>query len=330
MLRVAIVGAGLMGRTHMQTARRLGATVVGVVDQDPRAATALARAIPDAQAADSLAGLIADRGFDIAHVCTPPDSHRDIGLVLAKARIAAFIEKPLADTADETRAIVKAFASSGVLLCPVHQYAFQPAVDKALAHIPKLGRITTVSFDIVSAGGKNPDDLDRTVAEILPHPLAILQRLCPAIELGELEWSVSRAEAGEWVVLATHGTVQIVISISMSSRPTNFSTRLRGTNGSIEINNFHGYAIFLPGAVSRAAKIRAPFVAAGKHLTVASGNLLIRAATFESAYPGLRTLTRKFYDAVSSGERRAAPISDGDIIGLAIARDMIIAAGRLR
>ena len=328
MLKVAIVGAGLMGRHHMKTARRLGATVVGVVDQDLRAATALARTLPRAQAADSLAGLIASRGVDVAHVCTPPGSHGQIGMELAEARIAALIEKPLAETADETRAIVEAFASSGALLCPVHQYAFQPAVDKAITAFDRLGSIKQVSFDIVSAGGVGSNDLDRTVAEILPHPLAILQRLFPAIELETLCWTTSRPEPGEWIVLTAHGDVQIVISISMAGRPTSFSSRVRGTGASIEVNHFHGYSVLIPGSASRASKITQPFVVAGKHLAVATGNLVVRAARFESAYPGLRTLTRRFYDAVASGDRRAAPISDADMIGLAIARDAIIAAGR--
>lgn len=330
MLKVAIVGAGLMGRHHLKTAQRLGATVVGVVDHDLRAATDLTRGLAGAHATESLDWLIANHSFDVAHVCTPASSHGEIGLVLAKARIAAFVEKPLAETADETRTIVEAFSSSGALLCPVHQYAFQPAVDKALRIIKKIGPIKSLSFDIVSAGGINSNDLDRTAAEILPHPLAILQRLRPAIKLEKLSWSVSRSDPGEWVVMAVHDDLQIIISISLASRPTNFMTRLRGTHGSIEINNFHGYAVFIPGTVSRAAKIRQPFLLAGKHLATASGNLLMRAATFESAYPGLRTLTRKFYSAVLSGNRRAAPISDSDIIGLAIARDIIMAADRVR
>lgn len=328
MLNVAIVGAGLMGRHHMKAARRLGATIVGVVDQDIRAATALTRGLSQTQATDSLAGLIASRGVDVAHVCTPPASHGQIGMLLAEARIAALIEKPLAETAEETRAIVEAFASSGAFLCPVHQYAFQPAVDTAIAAFDRLGSIKQVSFDIVTAGGASSNDRDRTIAELLPHPLAVLQRLFPEIELEKLRWMTSRPEPGEWIVLATHGEVQIVISISMAGRPTCFSTRVRGTGGSIEANHFHGYAVWIPGTVSRGSKIRQPFVVAGKHLAVATGNLLARAARFESAYPGLRSLTRKFYHAVASGDRRSVPISDAHIVGLAIARDAIMAAGR--
>lgn len=325
-MKVVIIGAGLMGRHHMRTARHLGATVVGVVDQDLRAAALLARTARRAHAADCLAGLIAGRGVDVAHVCTPPGSHVQIGMVLAEAGIAALIEKPLAETANETHAIVEAFASNGAVLCPVHQYAFQPAVDAAIAAFDRLGSIKQVSFDIVSAGGVHLNDPDRAVAEILPHPLAILQRLFPVIELEKLCWIKHRPEPGEWTVLATHGEVQIIISISMAGRPTGFSTQVRGTDARIEVNHFHGYSVLIPGPVSRGSKIRLPFVVAGKHLAAATGNLLARAASFESAYPGLRTLTRKFYAAVSSGDRRAAPISDAKIVGLAIARDAIIAA----
>ena len=84
---------------------------------------------------------------------------------------------------------------------------------------------------------------------------------------------------------------------------------------------FHGFAIRYDGNVSRLRKIVRPFSTSLKLFCAASINLIERGLRAETAYPGLRQLTQKFYTAV----RRAgsSPISPEDTMAVAVARDAI-------
>ena len=75
------------------------------------------------------------------------------------------------------------------------------------------------------------------------------------------------------------------------------------------------------GRTSRAGKIAQPFVSGAALLGAASANLVRRAATRETAYPGLRELVRRFYAAVATGG--IAPISAAETVAVAQALEHI-------
>jgi myo-inositol 2-dehydrogenase/D-chiro-inositol 1-dehydrogenase len=79
LLRVGIVGAGMIGGCHSRAyAATAGVEVAAVCDHRPSkaeelAATTGAAAVPDLEALLAL-------GVDVVSVCTPPDSHVDLAL----------------------------------------------------------------------------------------------------------------------------------------------------------------------------------------------------------------------------------------------------------
>lgn len=323
-LSAIIVGAGLMGRHHASAAAAAGASIVGIVDRDRSAASLLAARWPGATAATDLATIIASMPAGVAHICTPAASHRAIGAIVANAGLHALIEKPLGTTAAEAELIHGDFAGQGKLVCPTHQYAFQRSVDRACdAWASQPPR--RIMFDICSAGGaKDGADLDRIVAEILPHPLSMLQRFLPSADLASIDFSCRRSMPGEWVITTDIDGVLIVIQMSMNGRPTRFTTRITGEQGSMELDNFHDYAVAWPGRVSRTRKITQPFMLHGMGFGAATANLLKRAARRELAYPGLRTLVGKFHAAVRD-PAVPPPITPRQSIAVAQARDKIVA-----
>lgn len=324
--RAIVVGAGLMGQHHAATIRHAGSQIVAVVDRDLDLARSVARRYRGAEASDDLSAVLERTKPDIAHLCTPAETHRALAEELAAAGVHAFIEKPLAGSAADTRRVLDAFERGGAIACPVHQYAFQRSVEEAMASLPALGPVRRIAFDIRSAGGGDDAGThDRIAAEIVPHPLSIIQRLRPGIDVGTLGWTLERAAPGEWLASASDDGVLLSIAISMGGRPTRFATIVSGTGGTVELDNFHDYLVALPGAVSRSAKIAQPFVHGGKSLTSATRNLAGRTLRGESAYPGLRTLTRRFHEAAQSAGRIAAPISSAETIAVAAARDAMMA-----
>ena len=320
-----VVGAGLMGRHHAQAAAAAGARIAAIVDPDRAAATALAASWPGAVAETDLVRALQSVPADAAHICTPLPTHAEVSGLVADAGLHALIEKPVAASAGETMRIHERFAGKGRLACPTHQYAFQRSVTDTAGWLPQAGALRRIAFDICSAGAAHGLDADEIAADILPHPLSMVQKLLPSVDLAALKWSCVRPAPGEWVIAAPIEGAALVIQLSMSGRPTRFMTRVTADGGSVELDNFHDFAVAWPGTVSRAAKIVQPFLRSGLGLAAAGWNLAARTARRESAYPGLRTLVRDFYRAVENPADVPAPITAEQSIAVAEARDRIIA-----
>ena len=325
-VHTVIVGAGLMGRYHARAAARAGACVVAIVDRDERAASELAARFPGAVAQTDPRHALAAVKADVVHICTPPDSHVSLARLAAEAGCHALIEKPIATTAQDTRRIFEDFSRARRLVCPTHQYAFQRSVRAAAAAFPRMAPVRQIAVEICSAGGHNDaSHLDRLAADILPHPLAILQKLVPGADLASLDWSCLRTGAGEWLITAPLLETALSITMSMNGRPTRFVTRVIADRGSLELDHFHDFCIELSADVSKARKIALPFVRGSLGLAAASRNLVARAARAEFAYPGLRALVSEFYAAVRNPGNVPLPISPGEAINAAEARDRLIA-----
>lgn len=110
-LRVAVVGAGRMGRVHLQALARTDRLVAGaVVDPDPAARdTGLPHfADPD--------DLLAEGACDAALIAAPTTLHLDLVRRFAAAGVPVLCEKPCGLTADEAAAAAAAAEAAGVLL----------------------------------------------------------------------------------------------------------------------------------------------------------------------------------------------------------------------
>src|SRR5258705_1510759 len=151
-LRVAIIGAGLMGYWHGRAARRLGSQVVGVIDPDAKRARTLARACRAAAAATDASELLHGGGLDAVHICSPASTHGELAAQALEAGIHALVEKPLAGSADETRRLFGIAQRKNIILCPVHQVAFQAGIEDAAQALAGLDDPGTIEFPVCSAG----------------------------------------------------------------------------------------------------------------------------------------------------------------------------------
>ncbi|MFN2508024.1 MAG: Gfo/Idh/MocA family protein [Chthoniobacterales bacterium] len=313
-LRAGIIGAGLMGKWHAHALQRAGGTLVGVCDLDPGKARELAG---DARVHSDLDELLRETRIDVLHVCTPLHSHFELASAALERGIHVLVEKPMTPAASETERLFELAAQRQVLVCPVHQFLFQDGVEQARARVREIGELRHFEATFCSAGGQRSraDELDEVVAEILPHPLSLMQVFAPG-SLREEGWFVSRAAPGEYRAVVNSRGICFSILISMNSRPTTAALRLLGTAGTIQIDFFHGFSVIEPGLVSRARKILHPFDLSARIFASAGANLAKRAATAESAYPGLRTLIERFYAAISTCS--ASPIRREEAVEVAL------------
>lgn len=252
------------------------------------------------------------------------ETHSDIVGELLDRGIHVFVEKPLAQTAAEVRALTQRADRRKVLLCPAHQYAFQAGLRRAVAELPHVGSLRRVDFDICSAGAVGPfagRPID-VIGEILPHPLSILQAVAPRCDLGKLDWSVRSGEGGRELLASTRvETALVSLFISLAARPTSFRTRLQGERATFEVDGFQGGAIRLPARSTRVAKLLAAYERAGRLAIGASATLAARVVRGETAYPGLRSLVKRFYAAVDGAP---APVTTPHMVEAAAARDNLL------
>nr|AXL06568.1 gfo/Idh/MocA family oxidoreductase [uncultured bacterium] len=134
-LEVALVGAGLIARFHLDAWLGAGAAV-RVYSDDGRAAD-LAREF-GAKAVGSLAEAL--DGADAVDICTPTGSHHEIAMTAIAAGVGVVCEKPLAATTEEAEEIVAAAERAGVRLYPAHDVRFAPAFTR-LHELVATGRV---------------------------------------------------------------------------------------------------------------------------------------------------------------------------------------------
>ena len=120
-VRIAVIGAGVMGADHARTLRRTvsGADVAAVFDADPSRAARVSLECGIAPAAADAFELIADRSIDAVLVATPDETHAALVLACIEAKKPVLCEKPLAATLDECSAIMAAEIAAGRRLVQV-------------------------------------------------------------------------------------------------------------------------------------------------------------------------------------------------------------------
>jgi predicted dehydrogenase len=304
---------------HARAVAAAGGIVVAVADIDVERARALDDA---ARAFASAAELLDSTSPDVLHVCTPVETHADTVAAALAAGVHVVVEKPVALDAATTRRLVDGARDADRCLVPVHQFLFQAGVVRLLESRGRLGRLVRCSFDAVSAGSDVTGvDPDRLLSEILPHPLSLFARVVQS-PLSELTWHVIAPTRGELRALAVADGISLEIAISSNGRPTRTELELMGTRATGYADLFHGFAIVDRGRATRVTKLTRPFTHSARVLTGATANLTRRAVSRESAYPGLRELVGRTYDAIGTGA--GSPISLEETVDVAAARDEIL------
>lgn len=145
-MRIGIVGAGIIGLTHIDTLGRTdGFRLAGIVDPGARAAaTAETHGVP---LFASVAALIEARACDGVIVATPNELHVPISTLLLEAGLPVLLEKPIANTVAEAVELLAVAARTGVPLLVGHHRRHNPIVRAAKAAIEggAIGRLVTAS-----------------------------------------------------------------------------------------------------------------------------------------------------------------------------------------
>ncbi|XP_059189626.1 putative oxidoreductase YteT isoform X2 [Centropristis striata] len=134
-VRVIVVGAGMRGEIYCNFASMHPERVKVVAVADPRkfACTKLQQQhkIVDENIFEDWPGLVEREKFaDAVLICTPDSLHKEPAVAFAKKGYHILLEKPMATTAEDCRAIVKACTESGVMLSVGHVLRYDPVIHK--------------------------------------------------------------------------------------------------------------------------------------------------------------------------------------------------------
>jgi len=124
-LRAGLIGLGMMGRHHARNLRAIdGVDLVAVADAqgDPHGVAGDLPVLPNVEA-------LIEAGLDYAVVALPTEFHADAGQKLAAAGVHALIEKPLAKTTDEAKALASAFSGAGLIGAVGHIERYNAALQ---------------------------------------------------------------------------------------------------------------------------------------------------------------------------------------------------------
>ena len=150
-LKIGVIGVGVMGSNHARVLSEMaGIELVGVVDPERKQREFVSRNLGCAEF-DDLESLLAS-GVDAVTIAAPTHLHHDLALACISAGVHVMVEKPIAPTVEEGRAIVAAAHRAGVTLMVGHVERFNPAVE------------------LIKRAIKNQDILSIAITRVGPFP----------------------------------------------------------------------------------------------------------------------------------------------------------------
>ncbi|ADB63812.1 oxidoreductase domain protein (plasmid) [Haloterrigena turkmenica DSM 5511] len=171
-IRAGVIGVGSMGENHARVYSELqNVDLACVTDHDEE----LAQRVADAYATDAVAFETALERCDVVTVAVPTRAHYDVVSECLNAGVHVLVEKPIAETTEEGRALAELAEERGLVLQVGHIERFNPAVQTVTDLVEDLDVIS------VEADRLGPP-LDRTalgnvVFDLMVHDLDIVAAL---------------------------------------------------------------------------------------------------------------------------------------------------------
>lgn len=167
-LKVGLIGLGRMGQNHLRVLSMLkGVELVFVADADEALARRLG-AVHGVAGTGAPAALLAEA--DAVVICTPTVTHADyIRLAAGKVR-HVFVEKPLAGTLDEARAVSGFAEREGLNLQVGFIERYNPAVQGLKTVLDKSPRVISIDFTRTNKLSARITDVD-VVTDLMIHDI---------------------------------------------------------------------------------------------------------------------------------------------------------------
>ncbi|MCR8549098.1 NAD-dependent epimerase/dehydratase family protein [Salipiger sp. P9] len=245
--RVGLIGAGYIATWHADALKATpGVTVAAICDVSESAAKGMADAY-GAQPFTSVEALIESGCCDAVHILTPPHLHKPLAIQCLEAGLHVLVEKPVAESAGETREILAAAQAAGKRFSAGHNFLGLPSYErlKQMVQAGELGRVSAaeISYALpLSPLRSGPFNLwllrepKNLLLEVGPHLMGFVVDLfgTPEITFAEATKPVDlpgndpRPQA--FRILARAGEVEVALTVSLVETQDDRSVTLRGSS----------------------------------------------------------------------------------------------------
>lgn len=173
-IRTAVIGVGYLGRFHAQKyAASEGSELVAVCDERAGSRDAVAAELKTRACAD-YRELLGD--VDAVSIVTPTPTHHAIALAFLEAGSHVLVEKPIAETAEQARALIGAARRYQRVLQVGHLERFNPAI---VAAEPWLRAPRFIECQRLAAFKQRGTDVN-VVLDLMIHDIDIVQTIVGA------------------------------------------------------------------------------------------------------------------------------------------------------
>ena len=247
-IRVGIIGAGYIATWHADALRAVpDAELACICDVSLGTAQDMGAAY-GVPAFGSVDEMIAAKVCDAVHILTPPHLHKDIAINCMQAGLHCLVEKPVAESAEETREMVAAADEAGVRFSAGHNFLGLPSYLrlKSAMKAGKLGRVSAIEVNWclpLAPLRSGPYGLwllrqaKNLLLELGPHPFAFAVDLFGPLEVLHLALGQPITLPGgavrhqSWRILAKAGDVDVTFNLSMVETHDDRSMLVRGSSG---------------------------------------------------------------------------------------------------
>jgi len=304
-LRVAVIGCGKMGMQHIRAIKMQGnADLVAICDSalSEKSLKALfPEAIPFFQ---DPAEMLTSFNLDIAHICTPPDTHATLAQLAIERGLHVYVEKPFTPTLAEAKFVLSLAEKAGVNVCAGHQLLIEPPARRTNELLNVVGDLVHIeSYFSFRQVRRNITTTDQLI-DILPHPVYLLLHFLRAGERGSKQEPLImrsiavRPEGEVRGVFEIDGKIGTLV-VTLRGRPIESYVRIVGTNGSLHLDFVLGTVTKLPGPGTSALSIILNAYSQAKQIFCETTKSVTRLVfTKERSYPGLLELFNRFYASI--------------------------------
>lgn len=335
-MKVALVGAGRIGRVHANVIRRQsGIERLVVCDPDGAAAGRAAADFGAAASYDDVERMLDAEQPHVVHVCTPPATHAAAAIAALTAGAHVLVEKPMVLGSDEVAQLAAALRDRPGALCVDHNFLFEPEMVTARTWVAEgwIGEVLSAEmfYGVDSLPGETgPGAWSQALpggrfTDLLPHGLYLLLHY-----LGDVR-GVS-ARRGRRLAASTPTELGVVldcerglgmIRVSLAATPWELGLTIRGTAGTIRVDLARQRAVIARHRGRGPRKVAQVLLALDLAAQNAVGAIQRIRGKLDGrlgGYPGMRTLITRFYASVRNDLPPPVGFDEGARVVAAIER----------
>ncbi len=174
-VRIGVVGLGYWGPNLVRNLHDIPeAEAAWMCDLRPEALASVGRRYPAVRQTRHLDEMLEDETLDAVALVTPVGTHYDLAMRALEAGKHVYVEKPLAASSDDARALIPAAYERRLVLMPGHTFLYSPPVIRIrdLIRSGELGEIYFISMSRVNLGLHQSDV--SVIWDLAPHDFSIL------------------------------------------------------------------------------------------------------------------------------------------------------------